>query len=40
MYNEEISKTALSSYDDKRLQTSAKVTSYTYGANVGKVCKI
>ena len=35
---EEISKTALSSNDDKRLHTFNKITSYPYGANVGKVC--
>ena len=38
-YTEEIDKIALSSNDDKRLQTFDRITSYTYGANAGKVCK-
>ena len=38
-YTEEIKKIALSSNDDKRLQTFDKIKSYPYGANVGKVCK-
>ena len=36
---EEVNKTALSSSDDKRLQTCDRITSYPYGTNVGKVCK-
>ena len=36
---EEINKTALSSNDDKRLQTFDRITSYSYGASAGKVCK-
>ena len=38
-YTEEINKIALSSKDDKRLQTFDKITSYPYGASAGKVCK-
>ena len=37
--NEEIDKIALSSIDDKRLQTFDRITSYLYGASAGKVCK-
>ena len=36
---EEINKIALSSIDDKRLQTFVRITSCTYAASVGKVCK-
>ena len=39
LYNEEINKIALSSIDDKRLQTFDRVTSYPYGTSAGKVCK-
>ena len=39
VYTEEINKIALSSNDDKRLQTFNRITSYPYGANAGKVCK-
>ena len=39
VYTEEINKIALSSNDDKRLQTFDRITSYPYGASVGKVCK-
>ena len=39
VYNEEIKKIALSSNDGKRLQTFDRITSYPYGASVGKVCK-
>ena len=39
VYTEEVNKIALSSNDDKRLQTFDKITSYTYGASAGKVCK-
>ena len=38
-YTEEINKIALSSNDDKRLQTFDKIISYPYTTNVGKVCK-
>ena len=40
VYTEEINKIALSINDDIRLQTFDKITSYSYSANVGKVCKI
>ena len=39
VYHEETNKTALSSNDDKRLQTFDRITSYSYCANAGKVCK-
>ena len=39
VYTEEINNIALSSNDDKRLQTFDRITSYPYGASVGKVCK-
>ena len=39
VYNEEINKIALSSNDDKRLQTFEIITSYPYGTSAGKVCK-
>ena len=39
VYTEEINKIALSSNDDKRLQTYDRVTSYPYGTGAGKVCK-
>ena len=39
VYTEEINKIALSRNDDKRLQTFDRITSYPYGASVGKVCK-
>ena len=38
VYTEEVNKIALSSNDDKRLQTFDRITSYLYGAGVGKVC--
>ena len=37
VYTEEINKIALSNNDDKRLQTSDKITTYPYGANAFKV---
>ena len=37
---EQINKIALSSNDDKRLQTFDKVTRYPYETNAFKVCKI
>ena len=40
VYTEETNKIALSSNDDKRLQTFDRITSYPYGAGAGKVCKI
>ena len=36
---EEVNKIALSSNDDKRIQTFDKVTTYPYGTNVFKVCE-
>ena len=39
VYTEEVNKTALSSDDDKRLQTFDKITTYPYGTNAFKVCK-
>ena len=39
LYTEEVKKIALSSNDDKRLQTFDRITSYPYGRIVGKVCK-
>ena len=39
VYTEEINKIALSSNDDKRLQTFDRITSYPYSSSVGKVCK-
>ena len=39
MYTEEVNKIALSSNDDKRIQTFDKVTTYPYGTNVFMVCK-
>ena len=39
MYTEEVNKIALSSNDDKRIQTFDKITTYPYGGNVFAVCK-
>ena len=39
VYTEEVNKVALSSNDDKRLQTFDRNTSYPYAIFVGKVCK-
>ena len=39
IYTEEVNKIALSSNDDKRLQTFDRITPYHYGTNAGKVCK-
>ena len=36
---EEVNKIALSSNDDKRIQTFDKVTTFPYGTNVSKVCE-
>ena len=38
-YTEEVNKTALSSNNDKRLQTFDGITTYPYGTSAGKVCK-
>ena len=39
VYKEEVNKIALSSNDDKRIQTFDRVTTYPYGTNVFMVCK-
>ena len=39
VYTEEVNEIALSSNDDKRLQTFDGITSYPYGTIAGKVCK-
>ena len=39
VYTEEVNKIALSSNDDKRIQTYDKVTTYPYGTNAFKVCE-
>ena len=39
IYTEEVNKIALSSNDDKILQTFDTMTSYPYGTSSGKVCK-
>ena len=39
MYTEEVNKIALSSNDDKRIQTFDRVTTYPYVTNVFKVCE-
>ena len=39
VYTEEVNKIALSSNDDKRLQTIDKVTTFPYGTNVFKLCQ-
>ena len=39
VYTEEVNKIALSSNDDKRIQTFDKVTTLPYGTNVFKVCE-
>ena len=39
VYTEKVNKIALSSNDDKRLQTFDKITTYPYGTSAGKVCK-
>ena len=39
VYIDEVNKIALSSNDDKRLQTFDRITSYIYGTSAGKVCK-
>ena len=39
VYTEEVNKIALSSDDDKRLQTFNRVTTYPYGTPAVKVCK-
>ena len=39
VFTEEVNKIALSSNDDKRLQTCNRITTYPYGTNVFKVCE-
>ena len=39
VYTKEINKIALSSNDDKRLQTFDRIGTYPYGTNAFKVCK-
>ena len=39
VYTEDVNKIALSSNDDKRIQTYDKVTTFPYGTNVFKVCE-
>ena len=39
VYTKEVNKIALSSNDDKRLQTHDKITTYPYRANAFKVCE-
>ena len=39
VYTEQINKTALSSNDDKRLQTFDKITTYPYGKSAFRVCE-
>ena len=40
VYTEEVNKISLSSNYDKRLQKFDKITTYPYGTNAFKVCKI
>ena len=40
VYTEEINKVAISSNDDKRLQTFDRVTTYQYGTNAFEVCEL
>ena len=39
VYTEEVNKIALSSNNDKRLQTFDRITTYPYGTNAFKVCE-
>ena len=39
VYTEEVNKTAISSNDDKRIQTFDRATTHLYGTNVLKVCE-
>ena len=39
VYTKEVNKIALSSNDEKILQTFDKVTTYPYGGNTSKVCE-
>ena len=40
VYMEEVNKIILSSYDDKRLQTYDRITTYPYGTSAIKVCEL
>ena len=39
VYTKEVNKIALSSNDDKRIQTFDRITTYPYGTNTFKVCE-
>ena len=39
VYTGEVNKIALSSNDDKRLQTFDKITTYPYGTNAFRMCE-
>ena len=39
VFTEEVNKIALSSNDDKRIQTYDKITTYPYGTNIFKICE-
>ena len=39
MYTEEVNKIALTSNDNKRMQTFDRITTYPYGASAFKVCE-
>ena len=39
LYTEDVNKIALSSNDDKRLQTYDRITTYPYGTHAVKVCE-
>ena len=39
VYKEQVNKIAVSSNDDKRLQTHDKIKTYPYGTNAFKVCE-
>ena len=39
VHTQEVNKIALNSNDDKRLQTSDRVTTYPYGTNAFKLCE-
>ena len=39
VFTEKVNKIALSSHDDKRIQTFDKVTTFPYGKNVFKICE-
>ena len=39
MYTEEVNKIAISTNDEKSLQTFDRITTYPYGSNAFKVCE-